>query len=117
MDFAFYRNFITVAETGNLSAAAKRLGIVQPALSAQMKAIERNYGVQLFKMQRGKRHIELTEAGETFLQQARQLCNTEDDISLRMQAFGRRAAGTLRFSVSHVRTDYFLRSYLIPFAK
>lgn len=82
-----------------------------------MKAIERNYGVQLFKMQRGKRHIELTEAGETFLQQARQLCNTEDDISLRMQAFGRRAAGTLRFSVSHVRTDYFLRSYLIPFAK
>ena len=117
MDFAFYRNFITVAETGNLSAAAKRLGIVQPALSAQMKAIERNYGVQLFKMQRGKRHIELTEAGETFLQQARQLCNTEDDISLRMQAFGRRAAGTLRFSVSHVRTDYFLLSYLIPFAK
>ena len=117
MDFAFYRNFITVAETSNLSAAAKRLGIVQPALSAQMKAIERNYGVQLFKMQRGKRHIELTEAGETFLQQARQLCNTEDDISLRMQAFGRRAAGTLRFSVSHVRTDYFLRSYLIPFAK
>ena len=92
MDFAFYRNFITVAETGNLSAAAKRLGIVQPALSAQMKAIERNYGVQLFKMQRGKRHIELTEAGETFLQQVRQLCNTEDDISLRMQAFGRRAA-------------------------
>ena len=45
------------------------------------------------------------------------MCNTEDDISLRMQAFGRRAAGTLRFSVSHVRTDYFLRSYLIPFAK
>ena len=94
MDFAFYRNFITVAETGNLSAAAKRLGIVQPALSAQMKAIERNYGVQLFKMQRGKRHIELTEAGETFLQQARQLCNTEDDISLRMQAFSQRAAGS-----------------------
>lgn len=117
MDFAFYRNFITVAETGNLSAAAKRLGIVQPALSAQMKAIERNYGVQLFKMQRGKRHIELTEAGETFLQQTRQLCNTEDDISLRMQAFSQRAAGTLRFSVSHVCTDYFLRDYLIPFAK
>lgn len=114
MDFAFYRNFITVAETGNLSAAAKRLGIVQPALSAQMKAIERNYGVQLFKMQRGKRHIELTEAGETFLQQARQLCNTEDDISLRMQAFGRRAAGTLRFSVSHVRTDYSCAAILFP---
>lgn len=117
MDFNFYRNFIIVAETGNISAAAKRLNIVQPALSAQMKTLEAYYGIQLFKMQRGKRHIELTEAGETFLQQARQLCSTEDDISLRMQAFSQRAAGTLRFSVSHVRTDYFLRQYLIPFAK
>ncbi len=117
MDFAFYRNFITVAETGNLSAAAKRLGIVQPALSAQIKSIEKLYGVQLFKMQRGKRHIELTEAGEVFLRQARQLCSTEDNISLSMQAFSARASGTLRLAVSHVRTDYFLRRYLLPFAQ
>ncbi len=117
MDFNFYRNFIVVAETGNISAAAKRLSIVQPALSAQMKTLEAYYSIQLFKMQRGKRHIELTEAGETFLQQARKLCAAEDDISLRMQSFSKRAAGTLRFSVSHVRTDYFLRSYLIPFAQ
>ena len=34
MDFDFYRNFIVVAETGNISAAAKRLNLVQPALSA-----------------------------------------------------------------------------------
>ena len=117
MDFNFYRNFVVVAETGNISAAAKRLNLVQPALSAQMKTLESYYGIQLFKMQRGKRHIELTEAGEAFLQQARQLCSTEDDISLRMQAFSQRACGTLRFSVSHVRSAYFLRTYLIPFAK
>ena len=117
MDFDFYRNFIVVAETGSISTAAKKLEIVQPALSAQIKTMEKNYGVQLIKMQRGKRHIELTEAGEAFLQQARSLCATEDSITLSMQAFRQRAAGTLRFSVSHVRTDYFLRQYLIPFAK
>ena len=117
MDFNFYRNFVVVAETGNISSAAKRLNLVQPALSAQMKTLESYYGIQLFKMQRGKRHIELTEAGEAFLQQARQLCSTEDDISLRMQAFSQRACGTLRFSVSHVRSAYFLRTYLIPFAQ
>lgn len=117
MDFDFYRNFIVVAETGNISTAAKKLDIVQPALSAQIKTIEKNYGVQLLKMQRGKRHIELTEAGEAFLQQARSLCATEDGLTLSMQAFSQRAVGTLRFSVSHVRTDYFLRQYLIPFAK
>ena len=117
MDFDFYRNFIVVAETGNISTAAKKLGIVQPALSAQIKTIEKTYGVQLLKMQRGKRHIDLTEAGEAFLQQARSLCTTEDNITLTMQAFKKRAVGTLRFSVSHVRTDYFLRQYLIPFAQ
>lgn len=117
MDFDFYRNFIVVAETGNISTAAKKLDIVQPALSAQIKTLEKAYGVQLLKMQRGKRRIELTEAGEAFLQQARSLCSTEDSLSLNMQSFSQRAVGTLRFGVSHVRTEYFLRHYLIPFAQ
>ena len=116
MDFAFYRNFITVVETGSISTAAQKLNIVQPALSAQIKTLEKAYGVQLLKMQRGKRHIELTEAGEAFLQQARSLCAAEDKLTLTMQSFSQRAVGTLRFGVSHVRTDYFLRQYLIPFA-
>ena len=116
MDFAFYRNFITVVETGSISTAAQKLDIVQPALSAQIKTLEKTYGVQLLKMHRGKRHIELTEAGEAFLQQARSLCAAEDKLTLTMQSFSQRAVGTLRFGVSHVRTDYFLRQYLIPFA-
>lgn len=117
MDFAFYRNFITVVETGSISTAAQKLDIVQPALSAQIKTLEKTYGVQLLKMHRGKRHIELTEAGEAFLQQARSLCAAEDKLTLTMQSFSQRAVGTLRFGVSHVRTDYFLRQYLIPFAQ
>lgn len=117
MDFDFYRNFIAVAEAGNISAAAKKLSLVQPALSAQIKTLEKYYGVQLFKTNRGKRHIELTEAGEAFLQQAKRLCSAEDSISLSMQAFGQKAMGTLRFGVSYVRSEYFLQSYLIPFAQ
>lgn len=99
MDFAFYRNFITVVETGSISTAAQKLDIVQPALSAQIKTLEKAYGVQLLKMHRGKRHIELTEAGEAFLQQARSLCAAEDELTLTMQSFSQRAVGTLRFGV------------------
>lgn len=117
MDFDFYRNFIAVAEAGNISAAAKRLSLVQPALSAQIKTLEKYYGVQLFKTNRGKRRIELTEAGEAFLQQAKLMCGTEDNISLAMQAFSQKAMGTLRVGVSHVRSEYFLQAYLIPFAQ
>lgn len=117
MDFDFYRNFIVIAETGNISAAAKRLSIVQPALSAQIKTLEKYYEVQLFKTGRGKRHIELTEAGEVFLSQAKLLCATEDTLNLNMQSFSKQTSGTLRFGVSHVRSEYFLEQYLIPFSK
>ena len=44
MDFEFYRNFITVAETGNLTTASKKLALAQPALSAQIKTLEHYYG-------------------------------------------------------------------------
>lgn len=117
MDFSFYRNFIIVAETGNISTAAKRLNMVQPALSAQIKTLEKYYQVQLFKTGRGKRCIELTSAGESFLQQAKLLCAAEDGMNLSMQSFSTESGGTLRFSVSHLRSDYFLERFLIPFAK
>lgn len=117
MDFNFYRNFITVAETGNISKAAQKLSLVQPALSAQLKTIEKYYGIELFKTTRGKRQIELTKAGELFLQQARQLCSAEDNLNLTMQNLKKAATGTLKFAISHMRSEYFLQQYLIPFAQ
>ena len=69
MDFEFYRNFITVAETGNLTTASKKLALAQPALSAQIKTLEHYYGAKLIQTARGKRQLTLTEAGERFLQE------------------------------------------------
>lgn len=37
MDFEFYRNFITVAETGNLTTASKKLALAQPASAPRSK--------------------------------------------------------------------------------
>ena len=52
MDFEFYRNFITVAETGNLTTASKKLALAQPALSAQIKTLEHYYGAKLIQTAR-----------------------------------------------------------------
>ena len=56
------RAFFAIVEEGNISHAAQRLGIAQPALSRQMKHLEENLHVKLFE--RGSRRIRLTEAGQ-----------------------------------------------------
>lgn len=116
MDFEFYRNFITVAETGNLTAAAQKLSLAQPALSAQVKTLERYYGAPLIQTARGKRQLTLTEAGAAFLSKARQICSAEESLVLDLQSFSKINAGTLRVSVSPAKSAFFLNAYLRPFA-
>lgn len=117
MDFEFYRNFITVAETGNITTAAKKLSLAQPALSSQMKTLENFYGVKLIETMRGKRSLSLTEAGMDFLTKARFMCEQEENISINMQTYKKEAKGALRFAVSYSAVDNFISEYLQPFSK
>ncbi len=69
MDFRQLRYFVTVAEAGHITRAAERLGIAQPPLSQQIKALETRIGVQLFR--RHARGVALTDAGKLLLNDAR----------------------------------------------
>lgn len=62
MDFKRLGYFAQVAELGSLSRASDRTGIAQPSLSRQMRLLEEELGVTLFR--RAPRGMQLTEAGE-----------------------------------------------------
>jgi DNA-binding transcriptional LysR family regulator len=63
------RYFVAIAEERSFTRAAERLWVVQPGLSTQMRRLEAELGVQLFE--RHTRGVDLTQAGELFLERAR----------------------------------------------
>ncbi|TAJ71856.1 MAG: LysR family transcriptional regulator [Phenylobacterium sp.] len=70
MELRHLRYFVAVAEEGSLTVAAeKRLHTAQPSLSRQLRDLEHEVGAQLFV--RNSRGVELTPAGQAFLEHAR----------------------------------------------
>src|SRR5512140_294423 len=61
MELYQLRTFLAIARTGNLTRAASILATSQPAVSAQLRALEDELGVELFS--RTSRGMELTAAG------------------------------------------------------
>lgn len=71
MDFRRLKYFVTVAEELNIGRAAQRLQISQPTLTRQIQLLEEDLGAALFvRLSRG---VELTQAGELFVEDARNI--------------------------------------------
>lgn len=75
------RQFVLTADTGSFSAAARRLGRAQSAVSTAIGVLEADLGVELFD--RSRRNAQLTDAGELLLLEARELLRQAQSMDQR----------------------------------
>ncbi|ENO79336.1 LysR family transcriptional regulator [Thauera sp. 27] len=97
MDFRHLRYFIAVAEEENIGRAATRLHISQPPLTRQIQQLEEELGVKLFL--RTPRGMELTAAGELFLDEARNIRAVVEQATERTQRAGQGRLGRLDVAI------------------
>ena len=87
------RYFLAIADEGNVTRAAARLGIQQPPLSRQMQALEAELETELFY--REPRGITLTEAGRAFADDARLVLALVERMTATVRRTARGERGTL----------------------
>jgi DNA-binding transcriptional LysR family regulator len=98
MELRHLRYFVAVAEEGGFSRAARRLHVVQPTLSMQIRDLENELGGPLFD--RGARRTRLTPAGQALLAEARQVLAQAERARTAARLALRGDTGSVRIGVA-----------------
>jgi DNA-binding transcriptional LysR family regulator len=106
MDTNNLRNFLALAQSGNMTRAAAGLNLTQPALSGQVKRLEHELGATLFH--RRGRGLALTSSGEAFRRHAAAALAALDAGREELGALGTLASGTLAIGGGATSTNLLL---------
>src|SRR3974377_1023423 len=100
------RAFLVTAEEGSLSAAARTLGVPQPTLGRQVRALERELGVVLFE--RAGRGLVLTQSGPPLAEQVRAMGEAATRMSLTASGQSQSIEGSVRITASEAFSAFVL---------
>lgn len=104
LDWTKVQSFCAVADTGSLSAAARKLGQSQPTIGRHIKAIEVDLGVELFR--REPRGLDITLAGIELLRFGKEMQASAARLSLAAAGQSEELRGTVRITSSVVFAHY-----------
>jgi DNA-binding transcriptional LysR family regulator len=112
LDPDLLRSFLTVADAGSFSGAARTLNLTQSAVSLHVKRLEERLGARLFE--RTSRRVSITPEGGVLVPYARRLIQLEEAAEA---AIGRIGQGpTVRLGISEEQADAYLPRVLPAFA-
>ena len=110
-----YEYILKVYEEGNISKAAEKLFLTQPALSIAIHRIESSIGMPLFD--RTRRPLQPTQAGKVYINMIKQMQELEFDLKRQMQDIRDLNTGDLKIGGSHYLNAYILPSILTAFSQ
>lgn len=105
--------FLCVYEERNITMAAKKLFISQPALSRVIRDLERTVGTELFL--RDKEGVQPTQAGTVYYECCRQLLNMHQDALRKIQDLRDSNSGYIRLGLSSLSGEFLLPKFLKGF--
>ena len=100
------RAFLVTAEEGSLSAAARALGMAQPTLGRQVRALEEELGVALFE--RVGRGLNLTPGGLELADHVRAMGDAATRVSLTASGQSQSIEGTVTITATEVESAFIL---------
>lgn len=113
MDFREFQYVVTIADCHSITEAAKQLYISQPSLSYALSKIEKEVGMKLFD--RSQQPLVLTEAGEYYVQQARQFLRAKTNFQGKLADLKNSGSGAVNLGIPAERTGYMLPPVLKAF--
>lgn len=115
VDFEQLRTFLQVARLKSFSRAAEKLGMTQPAISAQIRSLEKEIGARLFDREGGK--VTFTAVGRLFEPFAEHCLQCQSHISLAVNELFRSARGEVSVSASEATSLYVLPPVLAQYKR
>ncbi len=115
LNFNQLRTFHYAAKHGSFTVAASALFVTQPAITAQIKALEEGCSLRLF-IKKG-RQIHLTEAGKTLFEYTQRIFQYEKEIENILDDMKELKRGVLRVGTTKTYARYFMPSFLSNFHK
>jgi DNA-binding transcriptional LysR family regulator len=92
------RSFVTIADAGGVSKAARLLHVAQPAVSQHLRSLEREVGSELFE--RTPRGMQLTDAGLSLLGRARDVLSTLADFKTAAETFSEEVRSQVKVAMT-----------------
>jgi DNA-binding transcriptional LysR family regulator len=112
-DWNFYRSFLAVVANGNLSAAAKSLGLTQPTVGRHISALEAALGAKLFV--RSQQSLRPTDLAKKFLPFARTMSETNEAAQRALSGETGEPEGSVRLTASVTVGSEILPAMLVDF--